>query len=169
MKFIVVSPESADKAKELEGSLGKSKALIRYHSKRCGHCTAMTNDFHALSRSPRLMDKDLVIADVDVDSLDQLSFDSAKAAKGQPVPIIVIVGSDGKDLEEYDGDRSSGDMERFALKHLDAQSGGKRRVRKQASRRGKSGPRGRRATRRHGSRRHGSRRNGNRRKTGRRH
>lgn len=158
MKFIVVSPESSDKAKELEGSLGKSKSLIRYHSKRCGHCTAMTDDFHALSRSPRLKDKDLIIADVDVDSLGQLSFDSANAAKGQPVPIIVMVGSDGKDLEEYDGDRSSGDMERFALKHLDAQTGGRKSGR---SRRGKSVRRG---SRRHGTRRHGARRAGGRRK-----
>ena len=138
MKFIVVSPDTDGKAKELEDSIGSNKSLIRYHSKRCGHCTAMTDDFHALASSPRLKDKQVIIADVDVDSLGKLSFDSAKAAKGQPVPIIVMVGSDGKDLEEYDGDRSSGDMERFALRHLEGQSGGRRRVKRRTVRRGKS-------------------------------
>ena len=119
----------------LPSVVGKKPMLIKIVSPTCGYCNAMINDWNNLRWEG--LPSDLVLASVDARQSSQLPSELSKLAREQGVPTIVFLHPGGQ-WAEHKGERTTAEMAQFVKKMM-----GKHR-----RKRGQTGGRTRRRTKR---------------------
>ncbi len=113
MHFKVLTTNDAT---NLSNKLHNGKWLVLYYANWCGHCQAMKPEWQK-TVSLLKNNKNLNIAEVESESLSHMS------------PKVDIVGfpslkmyKNGKQIDEFEGQRTANVMQTFALKHCKGQS-----------------------------------------------
>jgi len=131
MKFVVIEPSNAEQVKsEVLEAVYSRPSFMRFHSPYCGHCKAMQNDFNALRNHSNLLNKNVNVIDVDVDTLSKIPLSATKQAIGQPIPLMIMSDTSGQAIEEYDGERDTESIAKFIINSLrkhEGQSGGRKK------------------------------------------
>ena len=124
MKFVVIEPSNAEEVtSEVLEAVYSRPSFMRFHSPYCGHCKAMQNDFVALKTHSNLVNKDVNVIDIDVDTLSKIPLSATKQAIGQPIPMMIMSDTSGQATEEYDGERDTESIAKFIINSLKKQEG----------------------------------------------
>jgi hypothetical protein len=106
-------------------SLVKSMpSIVRYHSKNCGHCLAMKDDWKKVESEVKDKSTNMILISIEPEILDK--FEGHNSIMGYPTILKLSLGEKEK---EYEGDRTTEDILKF-IDENSLQNGGKRRKRK---------------------------------------
>ena len=121
MLFLTLDPNNPG---ELDRLSAINALLVRYHSKNCGHCVAMKEEWELLKNHKKLKDIDITIMDVESSLTPQIKHKSARLPETQGVPTIIFIHGDK--VKEHTGGRQADAMADFILAEM-GQNGGKRK------------------------------------------
>jgi len=95
----------------------QSPCMVRIHSKQCGHCLNMENDYRALNMDSLNGIMNIMDIEVSSDAYRNHNSEWVSETMDKPVPHIFIM-KNGEIIDEYSGDRSTSDMSRFMNRHV---------------------------------------------------
>lgn len=101
-----------DEKKFEEEMKNNSTSFVKFYSPTCGHCSNMQNAWDRLNTNNKLDHVGLFEVDV---TQNPTVPDSCNIPQQTGVPYIILIDSEGNKLDEYMGDRSTHDMEKFIL------------------------------------------------------
>ena len=101
-----------DKKNFKEEMKNHSTSFVKFYSPTCGHCSNMQNAWNMLNAN-NLLDH-VGLFEVDVTQNPTVP-DSCNIPSQTGVPYIILIDNEGKKINEYTGDRSTRDMEKFIL------------------------------------------------------
>jgi hypothetical protein len=107
MPFLHISPENSHTHEESIKTLKNAPiAFVLIYMDGCGPCNQVRPEWAQLENSQSLMNSDAVIADIDQVLLDRVSLNNPPNA----FPNIRYITPQNKTHEEYDGERSAGEI-----------------------------------------------------------